>query len=118
MLSNGERQEDYNTLQNQTLINKRNWDMYKDKNQLELIKNVHCVTYDELKEANNINIGSYYWIANNYYGYLYCAYDGGIIYEDAKNAYCLGIRPVIEMQDGVYIKSGDGTELSPYVLEK
>ena len=98
MLSNGERQEDYNTLQNQTLINKRNWDMYKDK--------------------NHINIGSYYWIANNYYGYLYCAYDGGIIYEDAKNAYCLGIRPVIEMQDGVYIKSGDGTELSPYVLEK
>ena len=56
MLSNGERQEDYNTLQNQTLINKRNWDMYKDKNQLELIKNVHCVTYDELKEANNINV--------------------------------------------------------------
>lgn len=31
---------------------------------------------------------------------------------------CYGIRPVVEMVDGVYIVSGSGTELDPYVLGK
>ena len=118
LLSNGERQKDFTTLQDQTLINKRNWDMYKDKNQLDLINNVHCATYEELSKSDNIAIGCYYWVADNYGGYLRCAYDGGILYEDARNSYCFGVRPVIEMNDGVYVKSGDGTEMNPYVLAK
>lgn len=34
------------------------------------------------------------------------------------NYTCAGIRPVVTMTDGVYIKSGDGTEGSPYILGK
>lgn len=29
-----------------------------------------------------------------------------------------GIRPVVEMNEGVYIASGSGTEADPYVLAK
>ena len=29
-----------------------------------------------------------------------------------------GIRPLVELNDGVYIVSGDGTAASPYVLGK
>ena len=32
--------------------------------------------------------------------------------------YTFGIRPVVEMNDGVYIAGGDGTETNPYVLGK
>ena len=32
--------------------------------------------------------------------------------------YCYGIRPIIKMNDGVYVVSGDGTEDNPYVLGK
>lgn len=31
---------------------------------------------------------------------------------------CWGIRPVVEMNDGVYIASGTGTESDPYILAK
>ena len=31
---------------------------------------------------------------------------------------CSGIRPVVVMNEGVYIASGDGTEANPYVLGK
>ena len=31
---------------------------------------------------------------------------------------CWGIRPVVVMNEGVYIAGGDGTEANPYVLGK
>ena len=31
---------------------------------------------------------------------------------------CWGIRPVVTMAEGVYIKSGSGTEEDPYILGK
>ena len=31
---------------------------------------------------------------------------------------CWGIRPVVVMNDGVYIASGDGTTALPYILGK
>jgi len=37
---------------------------------------------------------------------------------DFYEAYCLGIRPVIELNDGVYIASGEGIGDNPYVLGK
>ena len=41
--------------------------------------------------------------------------EGSIDYE--KND-CLGIRPVVTMNDGVYIAGGSGTETDPYILGK
>ena len=41
----------------------------------------------------------------------------GLINNDVYR-YCWGIRPVVVMNDGVYIASGDGTESNPYVLGK
>ena len=34
------------------------------------------------------------------------------------NGICLGIRPVVTMNDGVYIVSGTGTDSDPYILGK
>ena len=61
-----------------------------------------------------------YWTMNDQFsnGYvMYCRrYDGwlttGPLYAS------LGIRPVVEMNEGVYIASGNGTEASPYILAK
>ena len=67
LLSNGTRQTEHSTLENsnKTTINSRNWDMYKDKNQLDLIDEVHCMTYSEAKSAkSNVRItGAYYCLA-------------------------------------------------------
>ena len=132
LLSNGTRFTEYNKLSDkQTTINPRNWDMYKDKSQLDLIDEVHCMTYDEAESikgnSNNQNgirkIGSYYYLASarNYLAIYavngegdrdYTGYGSGI------GCLCLGIRPVVTMKEGVYIASGDGTEENPYILAK
>lgn len=68
LLSGGTRKSDYCILSNGTKINPRSWDMYKDKKQLNLIQEVHAMTYDEAMNisSNNEKIvtGSYYWLAS------------------------------------------------------
>ncbi len=117
LLSSGTRKIDSNTLATGETINVRKWDMYKDKKQLNLIDNVHLMTYEE--SANiDVNIrktGACYWLAsardnNNLHGVS----TGGNYYY--SNGYAWGIRPVVSLKSGVYIKEGDGTEASPFVL--
>ncbi len=75
LLSSGQRQVTYNVLlDNETIINPRNWDMYKD---IELdkkgyIQDVHILVQDEVWnlegnehfEESARKTGSYYWLRN------------------------------------------------------
>ena len=123
LLSNGTRQQTYNTLSDGTEINPRNWDMYKDK-ELDAkgyIENVHIMTYDEAKNSNLRTTGAYYHLAtarSGGYEYL-CRVksDGGLTLSSGMTV-CWGIRPVVSLNEGVYIASGSGTEADPYVLAK
>ena len=53
----------------------RNWDMYIDKNQLDLIKEVHCITKEEVTAITGGNgtknsvlaLNRNYWLANGYF---------------------------------------------------
>lgn len=110
-----------------TTINTRNWDMYKDKilDKKGYIKEVHLMTYKEASNIteNNRNIGSYYWLENvnttSYYeSTLWIINNKGQLHTTSGVTACWGIRPVVEMNDGVYIASGSGTESDPYVLGK
>ena len=117
LLSSGTRELTYGTLLNKVNINTRNWDMYKDKKQLNLIDNVHLMTYEE--SANiDVNIrktGACYWLASTRDSInLHGVGTGGNYYY--SNGYAWGIRPVVSLKSGVYIKEGDGTEASPFVL--
>ena len=124
LLSNGERQTAYKELYDGTIINPRSWNMYKDKDldSKGYIKNVHCITNSEAKAAtSNIKVtGSCYWIASAYY------YDLGMVDKTGTMSYylhlsqslCIGIRPVVELNEGVYIVSGNGTATNPYILAK
>lgn len=124
LLSNGVRQKNYNKLNNgRTIINSRNWDVYRDKNleRKNMIKEVHPMDYDEanIQNNNDRNIGAYYFLSTtyNYYNIWVCTSNGNLdFYRLGYN--CFGIRPVVTMQDGVYIKSGTGTESDPYILDK
>ena len=81
LLSNGLRQTQYSILKdNVTKINPRNWDMYKDKKQLDLIKEVHLMTYDEavaitgdkkITDNSVRTIGSRYWVTEKTYNSNY-----------------------------------------------
>ena len=127
LLSAGQRQKEYNTLNdtNKTVINPRRWDLYKDKNQLDLIKDVHCMTYDEAfaitgdksKTTSVRSTGGGYYLSSKFSStYLwYVASNGSMGYSSYQ---CWGIRPVVTMVDGVYIASGTGTENDPYILAK
>ncbi len=126
LLSSGKRQTGNNTYQ------ARDWSMYKDKT-LEkngYISDVHAMTYDE---AYNIdgnfetttemrNTGAYYWLENaQNYRYMCPVMSNGEIWirnlmESDRHSF--GIRPVIEMNEGVYIVSGSGTATDPYILGK
>ena len=46
------------------------------------------------------------WIVNN---------NGGM---DQDYRYCFGVRPVVSLKSGVYIKAGTGTDADPYILGK
>ncbi len=117
-----------------TIINYRKWDMYKDKelDKQGCINNVHIMTYDE---AYNItgkidstvgirSIGQYYRLAsagsNSFLARVNISgrilEDGSATADGGRTAW--GIRPVVEMNDGVYIKSGSGTTSDPYILGK
>lgn len=134
LLSGGIRQNNYNTLSDGTIINYRKWDMYKDKelDKQGCINNVHIMTYDE---AYNItgkidstvgirSIGQYYRLAsagsNSFLARVsirgQILENGIATVEGGRTAW--GIRPVVEMNDGVYIKSGSGTTSDPYILGK
>ena len=128
ILSGGTRQTGYSTFSSGTAINSRDWSMYKDKN-LEakgMITDVHAMTYDEaLAITGNINettgirkTGAYYWLASadDIYNGLWRV----ISYGDLSPNYnfCLGVRPVVSLTSGVYIKAGTGTEADPYILGK
>lgn len=134
LLSGGIRQNNYNTLSDGTIINYRKWDMYKDKelDKQGCINNVHIMTYDE---AYNItgkidstvgirSIGQYYRLAsagsNSFLARVNISgrilEDGSATSDGGRTAW--GIRPVVEMNDGVYIKSGSGTTSDPYILGK
>ena len=131
LLSSGERMSEYKTLSNGTTINSRNWDMYKDKelDKKGYIKEVHAMTSSEAlaitgstSSTNGIrNTGSYYWLGSadsNNYSYLWCVRGGNYGSMDNNYRYCWGIRPVVSLESGVYIESGEGTADSPYVLAK
>ena len=133
ILSGGKRQIGYNTYQ------PRSWQMYVDQKQKDLIadttdkdgnsiKDVHAMDYTEalaITGSTNSttglrNTGAYYWLASSYTDYLYktmwhVAHNGGIDYTLSP---CWGIRPIVTMADGVYVKSGSGTEADPYILGK
>ena len=123
ILSGGRRKTDYSTYQ------ARDWNMYKDKT-LEkngYIGDVHAMTYDEAyKITGNTssttgmrNTEAYYLLASAYVGnnsdVWYVENNGFISY---IRGYCLGVRPVVSLTSGVYIKAGTGTEADPYILGK
>ena len=132
ILSSGKRQTGYNTYQ------PRSWQMYVDQSQKDLIadttdkdgnpiKDIHAMDYNEaltitgtINSTNGIrNTGEYYWLASlhaSYDIYIWIVGDLGDIICFTNG--CLGIRPVVTMTDGVYIKSGTGTEANPYILGK
>ena len=122
ILSGGQRQTNYNTYQ------ARDWSMYKDKKQLNLIDEVRIMTYEDALEitgskAATVGIrrtNSLYCLgtAANMYFMLRIETDGRITMSGSYDEYCWGIRPVVSMKEGVYIASGDGTEADPYVLSK
>ena len=132
ILSGGTRQTTYNTYK------PRSWQMYVDKNQKDLIadttdkdgkqiKDVHAMDYSEaLAITGNTNstdglrnTGAYYWLASAHPSYddnVWYVGNGGSIYDSSY--YCWGVRPVVSLTSGVYIKNGSGTEADPYILGK
>ena len=123
ILSGGQRQTGYSTYQ------PRDWSMYKDKtlDKNGYISDVHAMTYDEAyKKTGNtenitgmINTGAKYWLASAYTRH----YDSmwSMSYYGFMSTYsncCGGVRPVVSLTSGVYIKSGAGTEADPYILGK
>ena len=140
LLSGGIRRDSYNKLSDTTTsINPRNWQMYVDQNQKDLIadttdkdkntiKDIHAMDYNEAlaitgnaDKANQIrNTGAYYWLANASLGtdnlYEWCVANSGSI--GVWKTGCYGIRLVVKMVDCVYIKTGTGTEADPYILGK
>ena len=132
LLSGGQRQTSHNTV-NGVEINPRNWDMYKDQKQLDLIDEVHMMTSEEAYTAvgdvpintqgpstSNIlrNIGSHYFLAtvDTFINGLACVYNSGTV--DDVYAGCMGVRPVVTLVENVYIESGTGEKDDPYVLKK
>mgnify|MGYP004646999157 CR=1 FL=1 len=140
LLSGGKRQTEYSKLyDNSTIIKTRSFQMYIDNNQKDLIadttdkdgnaiKDIHLMDVNEAVKItgdSNItnairNIGADYWLASAFtqydIPYVYFVEGKGQI----KFMYdaCYGIRPVIKMKDGVYIKGGSGTDADPYILGK
>ena len=121
ILSGGTRQTGYSV----SGKSPRKWDMYIDNSQSSLISEVHAMTYDEAvaitgntDNTNDIkrNTGACYYLASAHYNGLRGAYIGGHV--DYSCYRCLGVRPVVSLQSGVYISGGSGTESDPYILAK
>ena len=134
ILSSGKRQTGYNTYQ------PRSWQMYVDQSQKDLIanttdkdgkqiKDIHAMDYSEAYAITNSkdstngirNTGAYYWLASAYMSndvsHVWNVRGNGKMYSDG-NGYCWGVRPIVSLTSGVYIKSGTGTESDPYILGK
>ena len=85
------------------------------------------MNYNEALAINNsTNIttgirrtGACYWLASANTGsgrdVWYVNGNGGM---DNYRYSCWGVRPIVSLTSGVYIKSGTGTEADPYILEK
>ena len=142
LLSSGKRQTGWSTLSTGKAINPRSWQMYVDQKQKDLIadtkdkdgnliKDIHAMDYNEALAINGStnatnemrNIGAHYWLAsanpdNNPINDAYVSFVSyyGTIYHEFST--CFGVRPVITMADGVYIKEGTGTDSDPYILGK
>ena len=127
ILSSGQRHQNYPYIYNGS-NQFRNWDMYKDQKQLDIIKEVHCLTYDkdisiteEIVQTSNdlLKINSNYWFASSYnFSSLHFCSKHGYINANGTYNSGWGIRPVIELVSGVQIKGGEGTEEDPYILGK
>ena len=103
--------------------------MYKDKtlDKNGYISDVHAMDYSEALAITGstdtttglINTGAYYWLASATTSLsryvLFVSNSGGIGNFDSG---CWGVRPVVSLTSGVYIKSGSGTEADPYILGK
>ena len=124
LLSGGEKNKDSNTLSNGTMINARKWDEYKDKelDKKGYIKNVRLFTHQEVNSRmynSNVYItGGNYWTETGTRGNIWYVSKGENYGVTGEVKGCYGIRPIIEMNEGVYIVSGTGTEADPYVLGK
>lgn len=137
ILSGGKRQTEYSTSNTGKLIKPRSWQMYVDQNQKDLIanttdengrliKDVHAMDYNEAIEItgdrNSTNgirsTGANYWLASVYGHQDLWSVTGTGYIETAVNYRCYGVRPVVSLASGVYIKSGTGTESDPYILGK
>ncbi len=104
----------------------RNWDKYKDQSKLDLIDSVRCMTYDDAyKITNNTSVtndqrrkteASYWLCSANYDFRLWFVNFLG--YMSAGDKHCFGVRPVVSLKSGVYIKAGTGIEADPYILGK
>ena len=130
ILSSGKRQTGYNTYQ------PRSWQMYVDQSQKDLIanttdkdgkqiKDIHAMDYIEAftitgSDTGIRNTGAWYWLASARTGYshggVWLVFRGGVI--NHGDGFCLGVRPIVSLTSGVYIKSGAGTEADPYILGK
>ena len=100
--------------------------MYKDKDQLNLIDEVHAMTYDEAVAITGNrssttttgmrSTGGCYWLASaiSHDGLWYVRI-GGDVYGNRN--YCWGVRPVVSLKSGVYIEKGTGTEEDKYILK-
>ena len=117
---------------NNTLINTRNWDMYRDKalNSEGYINGISLITSNQVQSTMSAlgfynskrNTGSSYWTSaangknfwvSNLNGYL--LYNNNYTYTYRA---CLGISVIVNMNDGVFAASGSGIEEDPYILGK
>ncbi len=110
----------------------RNWDMYIDKNQRDLIDNVHAMTY---QEADSFGVHISGGVSQSNYGrrngYTYILssgkyengcmgavnYMGDLMIQNGGMG-LFGVRPIVDLRRGVYIANGKGTENEPYILGK
>ena len=98
--------------------------MYKDKelDKKGWIKEIHYINQNDINETGvfdeRLNIGSTYWLASAGWRGIALNCMTANSENPAGNSGCRGIRPVVEMVDGVYIASGTGTEADPYILGK
>ena len=124
LLSSGEKQTEYNKFNTGETIKPRNYDMYKDE-KMEAngyINKVHIMTKNEFTNRNIKKTEGYYWLENaQNHWYMYLVMSNGELWFRnlmGSDRHSFGIRPVIEMNEGVYIVSGSGTATDPYILDK
>ena len=129
ILSGGKRQTYFNTYQ------PRSWQMYVDQRQKDLIadtidndgnqiKDIHAMDYSEASSITGTNngirsTGVWYWLASagSSSSFVWFVYNNGNV-DNYGNNHCWGVRPVVSLTSGIYIKTGTGTEADPYILGK